>query len=72
MAAPTLPKAVRSAINRNAQRIAITKAYAVLRAELEARVVEWRLQGEPEETLISRLNHTDIFYGPRPSHQQHA
>jgi hypothetical protein len=60
-----LSKAVRSAINRNAQRIARTKAYVLLRSELEARAAEWRQQGDSEEALISRLNRVDIPYGPQ-------
>ena len=71
MPAGALPKFVRSAVNRNAQRLALTKAYQALRDELQVRAQElWQQSGATAETVARALDMTTIDYGPRTSLQQ--
>lgn len=65
-----MPSTVRSAINRNAQRIATTTAYRVLKEELEARAAELILYyRDNPNAVVQRLDEMDIDYGPRASLQ---
>ena len=66
MSVHTLPKPVRASINRNAQRIALTKAYVALRDELEARAHDlWQQAGATAETVARALDLETLDYGPR-------
>lgn len=61
-----MPSAVRSAINRNAQRIATTTAYKALKEELEARAADLYLYyRDNPNAVVQRLDEMDIDYGPR-------
>ena len=61
-----LPKVVRSAVNRAALRIALTKAYDALRAELEVRALErWHSLQPAEAAVVHYLERIDPDVVPR-------
>jgi hypothetical protein len=72
MSTRTLSKAVQTAVNRNAYRLAISRAYQAFRDELQDRAID--LLNRPQATaqsVIDELEHADVDYAPR-SHLQDA
>jgi hypothetical protein len=64
-----LPSVIKTAIRRNAHRIANSKAYAALRDELHEQACDlWLNSKVSPEIVIEQLDRADVDYVPRINH----